>query len=183
MSSAQSKKRVLFVCTHNRVRSATAEYLYRGRRDLEVRSAGIAKDAAVPLSRELFEWAGYVFVFSTRQLRFIERRYGGSSNGKKVVCLNLADEFEYRSPELIIALTERLWRHLGAPARHAPTGTKGHSERPESHPAEGRILRSVHSERGVESERAKDMFEHAGAADVSSGGGKSVSDEEYGEAA
>ena len=40
--------KVLFICTQNLMRSPTAEALYRGRPDLDVRSAGVAKDARVP---------------------------------------------------------------------------------------------------------------------------------------
>jgi predicted protein tyrosine phosphatase len=45
--------KVLFVCTQNRMRSFTAEALYRDRQDLEVRSAGIAPDARIPATEAL----------------------------------------------------------------------------------------------------------------------------------
>ncbi len=113
------KKRVLFVCTHNQVRSPTAEQIYRGRPDLEVRSAGIAEHATVPLTQELFDWADQVFVFSKRQRRIIQARYGASYAGKVVVCLRMADRFEYKSPELIVKLTGKLSPYLGSPASQA----------------------------------------------------------------
>ncbi len=116
MGSAKSKKRVLFVCRENRVRSRTAEQVYRGRPDLEVRSAGIAEHAAVPLTPELFDWADLVFVFSKRQKRVIEARFGDRSDRKRIVCLRLPDRFEYKSSKLVMELTGRLGPYLGAPA-------------------------------------------------------------------
>lgn len=124
MSSASAKKRVLFVCTQNRVRSLTAEHLYRPRPDLEVRSAGIAENAGVPLTRELFEWADHVFVFSKQQQKVIKERYRDAFNSKPVVCLRLPDRFEYKSPKLVMALREKVGPYLGTPDRTEPTPTK-----------------------------------------------------------
>ena len=116
MRSPRAKKRVLFVCHHNQVRSATAEQVCRGRADLEVRSAGVAEYAAVPLTGDLFEWADVVFVFSKRQQRIVEARFGDRPDRKRLVCLRLPDRFEYKSPELISKLTGKLRPYLGPPA-------------------------------------------------------------------
>lgn len=120
MTSALVKKRVLFVCNQNRVRSLTAQQLYRGRPDLEVQSAGITEHARVPLTQELFEWADHVFVFSKGQQRAIKRRYGDVFDTKPVVCLRLPDRFEYKSPKLVMALREKLGPYLGTPAGDEP---------------------------------------------------------------
>jgi len=82
MTSPQPKKRVLFVCTQNRVRSLTAQQMYRGRPDLEIRSAGVSEYARVPLTQDLFEWADQVFVFSKRQKKAVSHsRIGGTCAG------------------------------------------------------------------------------------------------------
>lgn len=129
MTSAPPKKRVLFVCTQNRVRSLTAEQLYRTKADLEVRSAGIAENAGVPLTRDLFEWADHVFVFSKGQQKVIKERYPDSFDSKPVVCLGLPDRFEYKSPKLIMVLREKLGPYLGTPDSTQPTPTKQRWER------------------------------------------------------
>ena len=118
MMTGRSKKRVLFVCRENRVRSLTAEQVYRDRPDLEVRSAGIAEYAAVPLTVEMFEWADLVFVFSKRHQRIVEARFRDRSRRKTVVCLHLPDRFEYKSPELVTKLTGKLAHYLKAPAKN-----------------------------------------------------------------
>jgi predicted protein tyrosine phosphatase len=115
MTSAAVKRRVLFVCTQNRVRSLTAEHLYRPRPDLEVRSAGIAENAGVPLTRELFEWADHVFVFSKGQEKIVKERYRDSFDSKPVVCLRLPDRFQYKGADLVMALREKLGPYLGTP--------------------------------------------------------------------
>jgi predicted protein tyrosine phosphatase len=129
MTRPRAKKRVLFVCTENRVRSATAEQVYRGRPDLEVRSAGVAEYAAVPLTPELFNWADLVFVFSKRQQRIVEARFPDRAQRKRLVCLGLPDRFEYKSPKLVTKLTVKLRPYLGAPAksRESAAGAGDHS--------------------------------------------------------
>ena len=123
VTSERSKKRVLFVCSHNRVRSPTAEQVYRDRPDLEVRSAGIAENAAVPLTEELFNWADQVFVFSKRQRNVIKQRFRNSFASKPVVCLNLPDRFEYKSPKLVMRLTGKLGPYLGPPTKNEWTSS------------------------------------------------------------
>ncbi len=123
MSSARSKKRVLFVCSHNLVRSPTAEQVYRSRPDLEVKSAGIAEHAAVPLTAELFDWADQVFVFSKRQRKVIKERFRNSFASKPVVCVHVPDRFEYKSPKLVMRLTGKLRPYLGAPTNNEWSST------------------------------------------------------------
>jgi predicted protein tyrosine phosphatase len=119
MSSAPCRKKVLFVCRENRIRSLTAEAVYSGRPDLEVRSAGIAEYAAVPLTAELIEWADLVFVFSKAQQRIVEARFGERSGRKPLRCLRLSDRFDYKSPKLVSKLTRKLGPYLGAPANNS----------------------------------------------------------------
>ena len=45
-----SKLRVLFLCSRNRLRSPTAEQVFRGWPGIEVDSAGLAADAETPVS-------------------------------------------------------------------------------------------------------------------------------------
>ena len=123
MTSARAKKRVLFVCTENRNRSLTAQQIYGGRPDLEVRSAGISEYARVPLTQDLFEWADQVFVFSKRQRKVVEQRFRNSFASKPVVCLHLPDRYEYKSPKLVMRLTGKLGPYLGPPTKNEWTST------------------------------------------------------------
>jgi len=106
---------VLFVCRQNKVRSLTAEHLYRVRPDLEVRSAGTVNFAKTQLDEALMEWADAVFVFDETQLEAMEKRFGTKNFGKPVVCLGLPDIFDYKSQQLVLKLTAKLEPYLGRP--------------------------------------------------------------------
>ncbi len=108
--------RVLFVCTQNLLRSPTAEALYQGRPDLEVRSAGIAPGARVPFTAELLQWAEIVFVMEELHRFHLERNFPEFARAKRVVCLNVPDIFYYMDPELVLILTEKLRPYLGKPS-------------------------------------------------------------------
>jgi len=140
--NSEPRKRVLFVCRQNRVRSRTAEQVYRDRPDLEVRSAGIAEYAAVPLTAELFDWADEVFVFSKEHQRIVRARFGDRADRKRMVCLGLPDRFEYKCPKLVMRLAEKLGPYLGPPKRWAP-----HERRP-SPPAAKRSTVSSNANTG-----------------------------------
>ena len=106
---------MLFVCRQNKVRSLTAEHLYRVRPDMEVRSAGTVNFAKTQLDEELMTWADAVFVFDETQLEAMEKRFGTKDFGKPVVCLGLPDTFDYKSQQLVLKLTAKLEPYLGRP--------------------------------------------------------------------
>lgn len=120
--------RVLFVCTQNLLRSPTAEALYRGRPDLEVRSAGIAPDARVPFTGDLLGWAEVVFVMEERHRFHLQRNFPALARAKRVVCLDVPDVFYYMDPELVLILTEKLRPYLGEPLFAPPCGDGGFPE-------------------------------------------------------
>jgi predicted protein tyrosine phosphatase len=122
MSEFPQRTRVLFVCRQNKVRSLTAEHLYRVRPDLEVRSAGTATFAKNQLTRELLTWADLIFVFDETQTEAIETRFGKEPLQKPVICLDLPDIFDYKSRSLVIKLTAKLEPYLGRPnSKKVPT--------------------------------------------------------------
>jgi len=116
VSESFKKPRVLFVCRQNKVRSLTAEHLYRVRPDLEVRSAGTVTFAKNQLTEDLMAWADAVFVFDESQIEAMERRFGKKDFGKPVVCLGLPDTFDYKSQQLVLKLTAKLEPYLGRPS-------------------------------------------------------------------
>lgn len=94
-------KRVLFVCTQNRLRSPTAEQVFSNRPGFEVASAGIDPAAGVPVSPELLEWADVIFVMERAHRNKLAKRFGPHLKSKRVVCLDIPDEFEYMDPALV----------------------------------------------------------------------------------
>ena len=111
----KARQRVLFVCSQNVMRSATAEALYRGEPDLEVASAGTNDDAVSPVSEEVLEWAEIVVVMESHHRRKLQDRFRAAVRGKRVVVLGVPDHFGLMEPALVAALraTEHLWREGG----------------------------------------------------------------------
>jgi predicted protein tyrosine phosphatase len=107
-------QRVLFICSRNRLRSPTAEQVFSAREDLAVSSAGLDHDAENPVTPELLQWADLVFVMERAHRTRLQRRFRAALNGKRVVCLEIPDEYAYMDPALIALLEQRVPRHLSA---------------------------------------------------------------------
>jgi predicted protein tyrosine phosphatase len=112
MCNCPTKLKVLFVCDANRLRSPTAEAIFTGRPHLEVKSAGLAKQATVPVSIDLLEWADLIFVMEKRQRNIIQSRFKEIYQRKRIICLYIPDDFEFMDPHLIELLEERVSPYL-----------------------------------------------------------------------
>ena len=121
MSGTHQKVRVLFICTQNKVRSLTAEHLYRERPDLDVRSCGTAAFAKNQLTEEIMKWADMVFIFDQSQADVIENRFGKDALGKEIVSLGLEDIYQYKSENLVLKLTAKIEPYLGRPNAKSAT--------------------------------------------------------------
>ena len=105
-------KRALFICSANRLRSPTAEQVFSTWPDVETDSAGLDNDATVPLSPEQIEWADIVFVMERSHRNRLSKKFRAYLNGKRVICLNIPDEYDFMSPELVIRLKASAGRYL-----------------------------------------------------------------------
>ena len=105
-------KNVLFVCSQNRLRSPTAEQVFSSRSDIEVASAGTNNDADNPLTSDLVAWADVIVVMEKTHRSKVQKRFRASLNGKRVICLDIPDEYEFMDPALIQLLQVRLARYL-----------------------------------------------------------------------
>jgi predicted protein tyrosine phosphatase len=91
----------LFVCARNRLRSPAAEAIFAGAEGLEVSSAGTAVDAECPVSADLLEWADEVFVRERRRRRQIQQKFADLLKTKRVVCLDIPDQYGSMQAELV----------------------------------------------------------------------------------
>lgn len=101
-------RRALFICSRNRLRSPTAETVFASWPEVETDSAGLAPDADVLLSAEQLEWADLVFVMERRHRQALLRRFPGTMRGKRLVCLDIPDEYAYLQPELVLLLERKV---------------------------------------------------------------------------
>ena len=93
--------KILFLCSQNKRRSLTAEKIFAGKDGHTVRSAGTEKNARVKVTPGLLGWADIIFCMEKKHIRRIREKYNGILQGKKVICLNIPDEYDYMDEELI----------------------------------------------------------------------------------
>jgi len=107
-------RHVLFVCSLNRCRSATAERVFRKREDLDVRSAGTNIDALVRVSRRMLDWADIIFTMDDTQRQSLERMFPSHKALPGLICLGIADDYSFLQPELVELLEARVTPHLAS---------------------------------------------------------------------
>ena len=103
----------LFVCSANRLRSPTAEQVFSTWPGIETDSAGLS--GGVLLSVEQIEWADVIFVMEKAHRNKLSKKFGRHLNGKRVVCLDIPDDYEFMDPELIKLLEAKAGRILSSP--------------------------------------------------------------------
>ena len=94
-------KRLLFLCSQNRLRSPTAEAIFADHPNVEVDSAGLNHDAVVPLSPEQIEWADVILVMERAHLNRLNRKFKPWLAGKRIAVLGIPDDYDCMDPELI----------------------------------------------------------------------------------
>ncbi|MGY3589564.1 putative protein tyrosine phosphatase [Bradyrhizobium sp. USDA 4341] len=109
---------VLFVCSANRLRSPTAEQVFSTWPGVETDSAGISSGASVLLSSEQIDWADIIFVMEKTHRNKLRSRFRSHLNNKRVICLDIPDDYEFMDPVLVRMLENRVGRFL---AQAAPT--------------------------------------------------------------
>ena len=105
-------KRALFICSQNKLRSPTAEQVFSEWPNVETDSAGLGNDAVVPLSAEQIEWATIIFVMEKAHKNKLSTKFAGHLNGKRVICLDIPDEYAFMQPELVELLKIKVGRFL-----------------------------------------------------------------------
>jgi len=108
LSAVQERPlRVVFVCTHNKLRSPTAELIFRGVPGWQVASAGTDRRAETPLTRDLLEWADVAVCMEKRHRDELRARFRGALPGERILTLGIPDEYEFMA-EGLVALLHRL---------------------------------------------------------------------------
>jgi predicted protein tyrosine phosphatase len=105
--------KLLFVCSKNQWRSPTAEAVFAEYDGLEVDSAGLDRGAEVPLGTEAIEWAEIIFVMEQAHRKKLSRNFRPYLKDKRVVCLDIPDEYEYMEPALVKLLKTKVLPLLG----------------------------------------------------------------------
>lgn len=104
-------KKILFLCSQNRLRSPTAEQIFSSHAGIEVTSAGLNNDAENPTTPELVAWADTIFVMEKAQRSKLQRRFKAHLKAR-VICLDIPDDYDFMDEGLIRLLEARVTRHL-----------------------------------------------------------------------
>jgi len=102
-----TRNRILFVCTVNRMRSATAHKIYENDTRFEVDSAGTDRTANVVLEEWHLEWADVVVVTEKYHRNVVCERFLRWYEKNRIVCLYIEHIYYYVQPELIPMLREK----------------------------------------------------------------------------
>lgn len=106
-------KKLLFLCSKNKLRSPTAEAIFCEYEGLLVESAGLDRYAEVVVSAEMIEWADIIFVMEKSHKTKLSKNFQPLLKDKRVICLNIPDEFEYMNPALVDLLKKKVLPLLG----------------------------------------------------------------------
>ncbi|WP_370206691.1 arsenate reductase/protein-tyrosine-phosphatase family protein [Pararhodobacter marinus] len=105
---------VLFVCTANKLRSPTAEDVFKSLPGIDVLSAGTNPSAPRVMSRELVAKAALIFVMEPHHRERIRKKFKARPPDNRIITLHIPDEFERGDPVLIDLLRQRVTPHLDA---------------------------------------------------------------------
>ena len=104
MNNIEFMKKILFICSQNKLRSPTAESVFFNYEGWEVRSAGLNNDAEIPLGVEDVEWAEYIFVMEQNHKTKLKKKFREHIKDQHIICLGIPDNYEYMDEELICIL-------------------------------------------------------------------------------
>lgn len=79
---------------------------------VETDSAGLNPDAEAVLSADQIEWADIIFVMDGRQRTKISQRFRPNLKGKRLICLDIPDDYAFMQPELVALLEAKAGPHL-----------------------------------------------------------------------
>jgi predicted protein tyrosine phosphatase len=106
--------KILFICSRNRWRSLTAEKIFDGINGIQARSAGTEPNARIRVTAGHLAWADIIFVMEKKHLRRLGDKFTDAIAGKKIICLHIADDYEFMQPELVDLLEATVTPHLSA---------------------------------------------------------------------
>jgi predicted protein tyrosine phosphatase len=86
---------ILFVCSRNKWRSRTAETIFKDSQIHQVKSGGTENDARVRVNEKLLNWAELIFVMEKRHKQRLQEKFEHLLDGKKVVILDIKDNYQY----------------------------------------------------------------------------------------
>ncbi|SCW26984.1 Predicted protein tyrosine phosphatase [Paenibacillus tianmuensis] len=107
--------KLLFVCSRNKWRSLTAEKIFHQCNGYDVRSAGTEEQARIKITEGHIGWAELIFVMEKKHVARIRQKFPHAAASKKMICLDIPDEYKYMDEDLIEILKSRVSEHIDLP--------------------------------------------------------------------
>lgn len=102
-----AKPNILVVCGRNKRRSRTAEYIFKNDQRFNICSVGLSPASERQIKEKDIAWADLILVMEREQASRIRKTYRHMEL-PDIEVLHIADEYDYRDPELIEMLGERV---------------------------------------------------------------------------
>jgi predicted protein tyrosine phosphatase len=99
--------RALFLCSRNRLRSPTAEQVFFVLARCRDRFGRLGARCGDTLEIEQIRWADVLFVMERKHKTKLTKKFGRYLNGKRIVCLDIPDKYDFMDPELIALLLKK----------------------------------------------------------------------------
>ena len=103
---------LLFVCSENRLRSVTGEIVFSQYEGVDAIGCGTNADAETVISGDLIDWADIIFVMEHGHRNKVSSKFKKLLKGKKLICLDIPDNYERMDPMLVRLLENRVMPHL-----------------------------------------------------------------------
>jgi predicted protein tyrosine phosphatase len=107
--------KILFLCSRNKWRSLTAENIFHNFNNYDVKSAGTEDNARIKVNIGHIGWADLIFVMEKKHNRRITDKFGSLLENKRVICLDIPDDYTYMDEDLIEILKSRVSEYIEVP--------------------------------------------------------------------
>lgn len=102
---------LLFICSRNQWRSPTAEKVY-SQKGFSARSAGTSPNSRRTITANDIRWATHIFVMEKKHKQRVVAKFNRLIEYKKIVVLDIPDEYQFMDEELVSILNDSVEHHL-----------------------------------------------------------------------
>jgi predicted protein tyrosine phosphatase len=107
--------KLLFICSRNKCRSLTAEWVFRGNPGLDVKSAGTEAQARIKVTEGLLGWADTIFCMEKKHVERLQDKFPQTVAQKALICLNIPDDYQFMDPQLVEILKGAVSEYVSVP--------------------------------------------------------------------
>ncbi len=94
------------------MRSPTGEEVFSKYEGINAIGCGTNKHAATPVSVDLIEWSDIIFVMEKSHRNKISKQFKPLMKTKRMICLDIPDDFERMDPVLIQIMESKVMRYI-----------------------------------------------------------------------